>query len=86
MDLPDVVAVARLSVVTITADGVSTGGLLPFDLPATGVGSGVILTADGYILTNRHVVENASSLTVGSTTGRSIRRRSSRSPTTTTWR
>ena len=57
--LPDVVAKARQSVVTITADGVSTGGLSPFSMPATGVGSGVILTADGYILTNRHVVENS---------------------------
>ncbi len=29
-----------------------------------GAGSGVILTADGYIVTNNHVVENASELTV----------------------
>jgi S1-C subfamily serine protease len=30
---------------------------------ATGVGSGIILTADGYALTNRHVVEGSQSLT-----------------------
>ncbi len=30
----------------------------------TGTGSGVILTADGYIVTNNHVVENADELTV----------------------
>jgi serine protease Do len=67
--LPDVVAKARLSVVTITADGVSTGGISPFSMPATGVGSGVILTADGYILTNRHVVQNSQSLTVALSDG-----------------
>ena len=67
--LPDVVAKARLSVVTITADGVSAGGMSLFNLPATGVGSGVILTADGYILTNRHVVQNSQSLTVALSDG-----------------
>lgn len=32
--------------------------------PASGAGSGVILTADGYIVTNNHVVENASKVEV----------------------
>jgi serine protease Do len=35
-----------------------------FNIPTTGVGTGVILTEDGYILTNRHVVKGSSSLTV----------------------
>ena len=63
-DLTGIVATARQSVVTITADGLSTKGLSPISVPTTGVGSGIVLTANGYILTNRHVVEGSSSLTV----------------------
>ncbi len=64
VDLTDVVAKATPSVVTITADGSSTDQFSPFGAPTSGVGSGVILSANGYILTNRHVVEGSSSLTV----------------------
>jgi serine protease Do len=61
--LTDVVAAVRDSVVTITSEGVSSRGLM--SIPSTGVGSGIVLTSNGYILTNRHVVEGASqSLTV----------------------
>ncbi len=68
-DLTEVIAQARRSVVTITADGLSTSGFSPFGQPTSGIGSGVILTADGYILTNRHVVEGSSSLSVELETG-----------------
>jgi S1-C subfamily serine protease len=57
-DLTSVIAAARESVVTVTSK-ISAGRL-----SGTGVGSGVILTSNGYILTNRHVVEGAESLTV----------------------
>jgi serine protease Do len=57
-DLTSVVASARESVVTVTSR-LGSGRV-----SATGVGSGVILTSNGYILTNRHVVEGAQSLSV----------------------
>ncbi len=63
-DLTAVVAGARAAVVTITADGISTQGFSPFGQSVSGVGSGVILTTSGYILTNRHVVQGSSTLTV----------------------
>ena len=61
-DLPDVVATVRDSVVTITTKGISTRGMMT--IPSSGVGSGIVLTADGYILTNKHVVADSRSLTV----------------------
>jgi S1-C subfamily serine protease len=69
-DITGVVATARKFVVTITANGLTSNG--PFRVPSTGVGSGIILTAKGYILTNRHVVENSQSLTVSLMDGREL--------------
>ena len=69
-DITTVVATAKASVVTITADGLSAGGFSPFQVPTTGVGSGVILTSDGYILTNHHVVAGSTTLTVKLADGR----------------
>jgi S1-C subfamily serine protease len=69
--LTDVVAAVRDSVVTITSEGLASRGLL--SIPSTGVGSGIVLTSNGYILTNRHVVEGASqSLTVELADGRQL--------------
>jgi serine protease Do len=67
-DLADVVAAVRDSVVTITSKGFSSRGSA--QIPSTGVGSGIILTAGGYILTNRHVTEGSQSLTVELADGR----------------
>jgi serine protease Do len=61
-DITGVVAKAKDSVVTLTSQVATNRG--PFDSgTATGVGSGIILTADGYTLTNRHVVEGSQALT-----------------------
>jgi S1-C subfamily serine protease len=60
-DITGIVAAARDSVITLTSQVGTNRG--PFGGSATGVGTGIILTADGYALTNRHVVEGSRSLT-----------------------
>ena len=55
----DVAAKISPAVVRITAEGTNTNGL-GTQMPQTGIGSGVIYDASGWILTNRHVVTNDS--------------------------
>jgi len=60
-DITGVVASVRDSVVTLTSQVATNRG--PFGSgTATGIGTGIILTADGYTLTNRHVVQGSQSL------------------------
>jgi len=56
--------------VTITTEGVA--GFSPFSVPSSGVVSGIIVSADGLILTNAHVVEGDGTLTVEFADGRTV--------------
>jgi S1-C subfamily serine protease len=71
-DLTEIVAKATNSVVTITAQGESRDMFSPFSVPSTGVGSGVIVSANGLILTNNHVIENANTLSVTTADGQEL--------------
>lgn len=54
------------SVVSIVT---SSASLFSFDVEQSGAGTGVILSGDGYILTNKHVVKNSTQLTVVTSDG-----------------
>ncbi len=71
-DIADIVAAAKDSVVTITMEGAADDGGWPFSMPTSGVGSGIVISANGLILTNNHVVEGASTLNVTTADGRDI--------------
>lgn len=62
--LTKVVEVVKDSVVEIKTESVVTGGFYYGDYVSEGAGSGVIITADGYIVTNNHVIDGASKITV----------------------
>jgi S1-C subfamily serine protease len=70
-DSSAVAAAALPSVVTIT-ESTTVAGRFGGSANATGVGSGIILTSDGSILTNNHVVENSTSLSVQLPDGRKV--------------
>ena len=65
MTTAEIAAATADSVVEITTESVVTGGgFWVQQYVASGAGSGVILSEDGYIATNNHVIENATSVTV----------------------
>jgi S1-C subfamily serine protease len=62
-----VVAVAESAspaVVTITTGAAGSGGFDPFSMPSSGVGSGFVFDANGLILTNLHVIDDAGDIVV----------------------
>ena len=66
-------AAAKVSpaIVTITSSGAARNPNDPLgQIPATGVGSGVIFDSNGWIITNKHVVAGSSSLQVALQDGR----------------
>ncbi len=68
-DLTSVVAEAEKSVVTVDTQSTVSFGRFG-GVQASGVGSGVIVSSNGYIVTAEHVVEGASSVTVTTASGK----------------
>ncbi len=59
----DIAAATENTVVEITTEVAQTSPFME-QYTASGAGSGVILTSDGYIVTNNHVIDGASKITV----------------------
>jgi serine protease Do len=67
----ELVAEVAPAVVSIVTETVSYNWFWQA-VPQTGAGSGIIISSDGYIVTNNHVVEDASKVTVTLSDGRTF--------------
>lgn len=68
MSTQEVAALVKDSVVEITTESVTTGNFFQQQI-MSGAGSGVIISSDGYIVTNHHVIDGSSKITVTLTDG-----------------
>ena len=72
LSVGEIAKTAKDSVVEITTEGVTTGDFM-MQYVSEGAGSGVILSEDGYIVTNHHVISDATSISVRTTDGNSYK-------------
>lgn len=70
LSIKEIVAETENSVVEIQTESKKTGNFMR-EYVSTGAGSGVILTEDGYIATNHHVIAGANKITVKTKDGTS---------------
>ena len=63
LSLPDIAEIAKDSVVEISTETVSNSTRMR-QFVVQGAGSGVVITSDGYIVTNNHVIDDATNINV----------------------
>lgn len=63
LSIPEIAELAAPTVVEITTEVIVTGQRTP-QYVSEGAGSGVVITGDGYIVTNNHVIEGAEKISV----------------------